>query len=325
MLTWGPFVAGMIDMGLQQSRSLPPGISLAAAMAELPPAELVTMPLHTNVSVAARTDAGIEFHSRTSLPDVPLSLSFGSGSGTATTAVLAALLLPAVQQAREAARRAQSMNNLKQIGLAMHNYEGVWSHFPEGTVVASGPLPEDRMSWMALILPMLDQAPLYSALDRNKPWNDPANDRAAKTVVPLYINPSIGESSSSGYGQTHYAGCGGRGVDGPTLPVTDKRAGVFAYDRATRMRDVRDGTSNTMAVFEVSRDHGPWIRGGQSTIRPLTKQPYINGPDGIGGNHPGGAVIMMLDGSVRFVSEQVSPEVMEGLSTINGGETISDF
>ncbi|REJ96678.1 MAG: DUF1559 domain-containing protein, partial [Planctomycetota bacterium] len=103
-----------------------------------------------------------------------------------------------------------------------------------------------------------------------------------------------------------------------------EKAVVFAYNRGTRIRDIRDGTSNTIAISDAT-DPGPWGAGGSATIRPLTEKPYINGPDGIGGPHEGGIQVGMCDGSVRFVSENIDPSVMEALVTINGGEVVSDF
>jgi prepilin-type processing-associated H-X9-DG protein len=107
--------------------------------------------------------------------------------------------------------------------------------------------------------------------------------------------------------------------------VTSEKAGVFGYNRATRIQDIRDGTSNTMMITETHKDFGPWSAGGPSTIRSLTTKPYINGPDGIGGPTPGGCNILLADGSVRFVSESVDPKIFEALSTIRGGETVGGF
>ena len=125
-------------------------------------------------------------------------------------------------------------------------------------------------------------------------------------------------------GVTDYVGLAGVGKDGPTLPVTDRKAGVFAYNRATGIRDILDGTSNTVAVAEAS-DSGRWGVGGKASIRPLTEKPYINGPDGIGGPFAGGCHMLMCDGAVRFVSENIDPSVMEALTTIQGGEVVGEF
>ena len=87
---------------------------------------------------------------------------------------------------------------------------------------------------------------------------------------------------------------------------------MFGYNRKTRLRDITDGTSNTVMISEASKDYGAWSAGGTATIRSLTKKPYINGPDGIGGPFPGGCHMLMGDGSVRFVSQNIDPKTMEG-------------
>jgi prepilin-type processing-associated H-X9-DG protein len=271
------------------------------------------------------TDGEIRWTSRTSLPAIPLLGGAGIGNAGTTVPVLVALLLPAVQQAREAARRSQAKNNLKQIGLALHNYHETFNHFPAGTHENEKLKPEKRLSWQADILPYIDQAPLYNTIDFKKAWDDEANADVVRNQIPVYLNPSLAVAGNGKFGLTHFVGLAGIGKDGPLLPVNDRKAGFFGYDRVTRIQDVRDGTSNAMGVCDASKDLGGWAAGGKSTIRPLTVKPYINGPDGLGGIHRGGMNVLMLDGSVRFVSESINPEIMEALVTIAGGEVIGDF
>jgi hypothetical protein len=294
------------------------------AVADLPPAEVIAKPLFPNVSVSYVEGNTVVNHTRSSLPGFP----FGDNGtvGVATTAVAVALLLPAVQQAREAARRTQSKNNLKQIALALHNYHDTYGSFPAGTVETSAKEPDNRLSWMASVLPFVEQAPLFNQLDQKQPWDQGQNGQAANSRVAVFLHPSIPDSDPTAPAPTHYIGLAGIGEDGPELPVNDPKAGIFAYDRVTRMADIRDGTSNTVMTSEATADSvGPWAQGGASTIRPLTEQPYINGPDGIGGPSAGGCHMGLADGSVRFVSENIDPTVMEALVTINGGEAIGAF
>lgn len=304
----------------QGRRQGPLPISLAA----LPPGELVAKPLFPNVRVQTVNADGIRSYSRMSVPTIPL---MDSGGGAPSIAVAVALLLPAVQKAREAARRSQSKNNLKQIGLAMHNYHETFNHFPAGTHPNEKLKPEQRLSWYADILPFLDQQPLFQRIDFEEEWDSKDNITFTETRIPTLQNPGVTAKPNKGVeAPTHYVGIAGIGKDAPTLPVGHKRAGVFGYNRKTRIRDILDGTSNTFMTAEASKDFGAWAEGGNGTIRPFTKKPYINGPDGIGGpwSTPGGH-FGMCDGSVHFLSDKIDPSVVEALSTIAGGEVVGDF
>src|SRR5437879_3863735 len=109
----------------------------------------------------------------------------------AVIAVLTALLLPAVQQAREAARRAQCRNNLKQLGIAFHNYHGCFNVFPPGYVSgATYPATTNGWSWCAQLLPQLDQTPLYNSLNFSAPIESPANLPGAATSLSFLLCPS---------------------------------------------------------------------------------------------------------------------------------------
>ena len=113
-------------------------------------------------------------------------------------AILIALLLPAVRTAGPAARRAQCTNNLKQIALALHNYEQAYNALPPAyTVDAEG---RPLHSWRTLILPYLEQGPLYQTIDLSKPWNDPANAKALETVLPVFRCPeAVGPQNTTTY------------------------------------------------------------------------------------------------------------------------------
>ena len=293
--------------------------------ADLPAAEAVTRPLFPNLSVCTMSDGEIRWTNRTSLPAIPLLGGAGIGNAGTTVPVLAALLLPAVQSARGAAQRTQSSNNLKQIGLALFNYESSYRHFPAGTHENAKLKPEKRLSWQAEILPFIDQANAYNQIDFAKAWDDEANAGIVSLQIPVYHNPGLAIAPDGKVSVTHYVGLGGIGKDGPLLPVNNIKAGFFGYDRTLRLADITDGTSNTMAVCDANKDLGAWAAGGKSTIRPLTAKPYINGPDGLGGNQPGGMQVLMADGSVRFISVNVAPEILEKLVTIAGGEVVGDF
>lgn len=297
---------------------------LPISAAALPPSELVAKPLFPNVRVQTVSENGIGSYSRMSVPTVPL---MDSGGGAPSVAVAVALLLPAIQKAREAARMSQSKNNLKQLGLAMHNYHETFGHFPAGTHPNEKLKPEQRLSFLADVLPFLDQSFLFEQIEFEEKWDSKDNRKFTTTQIPTYTNPGVSDKPNKGVdAPTHYVGIAGLGKDAATLPAGHKRAGVFGYNRKTRIRDITDGTSNTMMTAEASKNFGAWAAGGNSSIRAFTKKPYINGPDGIGGpwSTPGGH-IGMCDGSVRFISDSVDPSVVEALSTMAGGEVVGDF
>lgn len=323
-----PTFVGLTQLGMRESGQFPPDFEFPVSVADFPPTELVLAPLYPNIAVSTADEHGMRFYSRQSLPGIPL-LGGGGGGGTATVAtvgILTALLLPAVQQAREAARRSQSRNNLTQIGLALHNYHDVHRHLPQGTVPNDALEPDERLSWLVSILPFVDQAALHNAIDQESGWKGEGHARAINTAIPQYWHPSETVThDADGRPVTHYVGVAGVGERGPFLPVNDPKAGMFGYNRVTRFQDVLDGLSNTLMVGEVRDNLGPWAAGGPGTIRPLTDKPYINGPNGFGSRTPGGAHFLLGDGSVRFVSENIDPGVMEALTTIRGGERVDPF
>ncbi|MDG1897318.1 MAG: DUF1559 domain-containing protein [Fuerstiella sp.] len=217
----------------------------------------------------------------------------------AIIAILIALLLPAVQQAREAARRTQCKNNLKQIGLALHNYHDVYKMFPTGSVpVARNPgqtfVNRSAWGWHAFILPMFDQAPLFNALDVNgRSLYDVTSNATSRgeldslfPALNAFQCPSdtTGPRLRAGMRRANFNGNGQSGISGPTnnwRPPTsnyigvvgfrdinrpnghDRRAqrGMFYNLSKVRFRDITDGTTNVIAVGERERrcGAGSWI------------------------------------------------------------------
>lgn len=177
----------------------------------------------------------------------------------AIIAVLIALLLPAVQQAREAARRSQCKNNLKQLGLAMHNYHDNFSVFPFGCITAiNGAIPapgtsNSRQNWFHMILPYVDQAPLYMIISPRIQNNEfPGGWPEATTIISVFqcpsdpANPKITNQGFHG----NYLPCHGSSHSGAnaTFAVTN---GLFYPLSRTSMRSVTDGTSNTIMFSEI--------------------------------------------------------------------------
>lgn len=193
----------------------------------------------------------------------------------AIIAILIALLLPAVQQAREAARRTQCRNNLKQIGLAMFNYESTHGCFPPGYLYVSGTeyggtvasgfedANHQGFAWGCMILPHLDQGNLYNQLDFRLPAFDPINQKARETHLSIFLCPSDPQSATKfvvrdessmpieQYAAGCYAANWGPATAVENLDATpDDSKGVFYRNSHVRISSITDGTSQTLAVGE---------------------------------------------------------------------------
>jgi prepilin-type N-terminal cleavage/methylation domain-containing protein/prepilin-type processing-associated H-X9-DG protein len=184
--------------------------------------------------------------------------------------VLIALLLPAVQAAREAARRAQCANNLKQVGIAMHNYLTAIGAFPPGWISLPGPNGDNAgpgWGWAALCLNQTEQSPLYNSINFSLPIEVDANQTSRLTRIAQYICPSdayfllqftvVDDSTSSttlgnpicDVGSSDYVGCFGKG-DVSDIPGRDRGEGIFFRNRSVRIAEITDGTSQTLMAGE---------------------------------------------------------------------------
>lgn len=198
----------------------------------------------------------------------------------AIIAVLIALLLPAVQQAREAARRTQCRNNLKQIGLALHNYLSTYTVFPFGKGASyTGAASYARWSQHAMILPFIDQAPLYNSVNFNAApetpgmggvvafmpaYSSPSNTTACRTVIPGFMCPSDLAPSDPWNAQNNYAGnqggwlCDRSDAPGAATDVSpsEVQTGVFYYLSHCSAASITDGMSQTVFFSEKIRGQG---------------------------------------------------------------------
>ena len=219
--------------------------------------------------------------------------------------ILAALFFPAVQQTREAARRSQCRNNLKQIGLALHNYADTYGTFPPAYIADESGKP--MHSWRVLILPFLDQQPLYSAYDFSEPWDGPNNSRLMSRMPPIYACPS--HASPVGNMNTAYVAPFGEHC-------------IFRGSQPVGISDILDGTSNTLMVGEAVNANIPWMKPDDVDI---SAHPTIGDRDGFSSDHTGGVQFLLGDGSVRFVTGTINAQTVQALFTRDGGETVGDF
>ncbi|QDT57429.1 Type II secretion system protein G precursor [Caulifigura coniformis] len=308
----------------------------------------------------------------------------------AIIAILIALLLPAVQQAREAARRTQCKNNLKQFGLAFHNYHDVYNSLPNG----SHPTPEYfgggyHMGWAAKLMPYIDQAPRYNAMQAFNPnpitslgpWRyDTAPHNGRSEIwgpVPGFTCPSSSQGNTAvdianatypwqqAQGGLHYRGCSGTSdvivnnvaITSPTAqpasPSTHWYSDVGTIYPHSRVRigDVTDGSSNTILLGEISKSDGWTAKNGWGGMQPWTWGIYwysnqnrltvdskhiqwpinaristfYNNATPYTSYHTGGAHFLLCDGSARFLSENMSLDVLKGMGTRAKGEILGEF
>ena len=269
--------------------------------------------------------------------------------------VLVALLLPAIQAARGAARTAQCSNNLKQMGLAMHTYMATNEEFfPPGSL---GP---GRHGLFTYMLPELELSSIYEELDLT---SNPFFEAHRHTEVSTYLCPSYpfptvvrNVNPDMDGAVTTYQGVGGayyddsEGYVGTASYGKIPLNGVFMWGKLRRVAEVSDGTSHSLAMGEfVQRDEGdnpyvsnvrPWILG--SNLDPVNYVCYafkviqfqVNSPlqrsvDGIpfnylpmGSHHPDGANFLAADGSVHFLNDRIEFDVYRSLATCNRGEVV---
>ncbi len=244
-------------------------------------------------SMALTVDAqGISLVGRESIPGL---------SSPATGGVLIALLLPAVQAAREAARRAQCTNNLKQLALAMHNYHDANGAFPKPAITDKDGKP--LLSWRVAILPYIEQQELYNKFHVDEPWDSPHNKALIKEMPVTYACPSRPPTAP---GMTTYQGFVGPGA-------------FFEEGKATGIADITDGTSNTI-MFVEAKEAVTWTKPDDLKFDPAAAAD--ESLLGAFSNHPGGFNSAFADGSVRFIKRTISPIVFKALITRNGGEVI---
>jgi prepilin-type N-terminal cleavage/methylation domain-containing protein/prepilin-type processing-associated H-X9-DG protein len=311
----------------------------------------------------------------------------------AIIAVLIGMTLPAVQQVRESAMRLRCQNNLKQIGLALHNYESANQCFPPGYLSqpdnpAMGPVDPDfndagpGWAWLAYLLPHLDQAPLYNSLNLDLPCWHPANAAAVRTQVNGFLCPSDGggQNPTAGglvylpdingntlavFGRSNYVASVGSSTLWCSWPVSIEPNGAMYRNSKVRVAQVTDGLSQTVFAGERSSNladsvwpgavpfsehfqYPPFLSVGSGGInRPYDgpgafvgahggpcpyEDPVVihppNSPlghsDQMQSMHPGGANILLGDGSVHFYSNGHKLSTWVALISRNGGEVIGE-
>jgi type II secretory pathway pseudopilin PulG len=220
----------------------------------------------------------------------------------AVIGILVALLLPAVQAAREAARRSQSTNNLKQMMLALMNYHDVKGAFPAHASYSDDGKP--LLSWRVHILPYIEEGALYEQFKLDEPWDSEHNRALVAQMPAAYQNPNVVTEP----GKTNY------------LAVVGNECAFNGTKDGMKLQDITDGTSKTIAIVEADADQAvEWTK-------PDDWEYAAENPKaGLGKLRPGGWNAALCDGSVHFISENIDPEMLKALFTRAGGEANGDF
>ena len=275
----------------------------------------------------------------------------------AIIAILIALLLPAVQQSREAARRCQCRNNLMQLGLALHDYHLAHRVFPPGSVNLTGPIDNGKAGykhgWVIQLLPFLDEGNLSKAIDRNLGVYEQTQIDKARMLPPVFRCPTSIKNLGESWGD--YAGC----HNDIEAPINADDNGMLFLNSSVRLHDVTDGQQYTLFAGETN-DDGNWMVGSRMSLRNtgtgLDEQteilrlrklgltlPAVPGPapvngapaaapldprtsvGGFGSNHHGGANFLLVDGAVRFIGSSIDTGVYQRLGSRRDGQVVGDY
>lgn len=239
--------------------------------------------------------------------------------------ILLGLLLPAVQAVREASRRMQCQNNLKQIGIALHNYHAAFRKLPPGGIEVRPQVRGGKqLAWSAFVLPFLEESAIYSRVDFSYAFDHPVNEAAAITPIETYLCPSTPRLTplTKGRGATDYGGIYGERI----VSTNNPPRGVMIHDRAIRFRDITDGTSRTLAVSEDAEfPDGQWINAKNLFDQAFSINRAPKFENDMRSMHPQGVNGLFADGSVEFLNENINLELLAALCTRNGNENIPDL
>jgi prepilin-type processing-associated H-X9-DG protein len=223
-----------------------------------------------------------------------VTIASESNGSIAVIGILMGLLLPAVQSARGAARRVQSQNNMKQIGLALFNYEAANRRFPPRAIFSKDGKP--LLSWRVAILPYIDEQNLYGQFHLDEPWDSAHNKQLIATMPMVYQDPTRPHD-----GKTTYLAPIGKGL-------------AWEGDKGLGIADFTDGTSNTILGVQADEAHAiPWTK-------PDDLEVDLNKPaDGLVNPNGPAFNVLMADGSVRSISNSADAETLKRLFGRNDG------
>jgi hypothetical protein len=199
-------------------------------------------------------------------------------------------------------RQRDSQNNLAQIGLAAHTHHDTYRRFPPAPTEKSG--GKVHISWQTALLPFVDQESLFNQINQSVAWDDSANDPHNRELIDRYLQGVIDEKHDArGYGLSHYA----------------LNQALLTPHGGIELKDIRDGTSNTISAGEVGAGYKPWAD--PSNARAVTGS-LGPGPATFGNPSGQGAYMLMADGAVKWLGSDVDPTVLNALGTPDGREPV---
>jgi prepilin-type N-terminal cleavage/methylation domain-containing protein len=266
----------------------------------------------------------------------------------AIISMLVVLLLPAVQAAREAARRTNCLNNMAQLGLALHNYEYHFEALPPGVTNPEGPIRNEaqgiHVSWIVKILPYMEERAVFQRFDQAAGTYAAANSEARAAVISVLwcpTDPTVREPGDAGVPRNSYAGC----HHDTEAPIDQDNHGLLFLNSRIRYSDIFDGSSKTILVGEALAAESSlgWASGTRATLRNTgsfeQNRPYSSGlpgaaaeaaegplyVGGFGSFHAGDVGNFALaDGSARSISQSIDPNVLRLLGHRADGEIMKE-
>lgn len=243
----------------------------------------------------------------------------GTAGGMVVAGILFLMLfIPATRQPREAARRSQCKNNLKQIGLAFHNAADGPEKFTD-SIVSEGDNPP--RSWRIELLPYVDNAPLYQKYQRHEAWDSDSNSIFAKQQLQVYQCPTLPRNLLHNEQKQYYT----------AYATVSGAETMFPDHRGLQRKEVIDGFSNTVLVVEACGQEIVWSK--PQDIEMTSQNVGVNLPSSCPGTSPStwssyhyaGAHTLLADGSVRFISKTTDPQVLKALLTATANDKVGEF
>jgi prepilin-type N-terminal cleavage/methylation domain-containing protein len=253
--------------------------------------------------------------------------------------VLVGLLLPAVQGAREAARRCSCSNNMAQLGLAVHNFDFSMEHLPAGVANPDGPIQNiavgQHVSFLVELLPYIEQFAVANNFDFDQGAYAAVNAPVRKLTISTYRCPSD-PFNQMDFGVSNYAGCHHH----VEAPIDKDNMGLLFLNSRIRFGDIRDGSTNTILMGELltTEKNLGWVSGTKATLRNTSlllngsggKVSFLESDDpavvgGFGSHHLSGANFCLADGAIRFFTNRIDKNLYENLGNRADGNMIGSL